>query len=420
MTTDVIIIGGGPAGAAASLFLQQRGIRSTIVEKDSFPRYHIGESMTGECGNCIASLGLSDEMARGGHPVKWGTAVYGPQGSTPFYVPVKGRSAEGSLFEASTWQVRRSKFDSMLLNTAVSRGADLIVGEAVAPIVSDGTVKGVQVRTGGSIAQLKAPLVIDASGQQTFLARSGITGRKKRGAYDNQVAIFSQVSGADRGTGRSRDDTLIFYQKRHHWAWFIPLDDVTVSVGVVVPKEYFAAKRESLKDFLGRELRELNPGLAARLLTSTFSEEVRAISNYSYEVSDFTGPGFLCVGDSHRFIDPVFSFGMFFAIKEAQLAAEAASAWFSGGNRTSQPFVEYARTANNGMNTIQELIDAFWNQPVPFSVFVHSRYVEDCIDMFAGRVYSPEPSPALLAFRKLNGRLSDPREAITRLPSLPI
>lgn len=420
MSNDVVIIGGGPAGSAVSLFLQQAGIRSTIVEKDPFPRYHIGESMTGECGNCIASLGLRDEMIRKGHPVKWGTAVYGPSGSVPFYVPVRARSPEGNLVDASTWQVRRSQFDSMLLDTAISRGADFVNGEAIAPIVRGGAVTGVKVRTAsGSVAQIDAPLVIDASGQRTFLARAGVTGPKDRGAYDNQVAIFSQVSGAVRETGRTKDDTLIFYQKKHHWAWWIPLDDDTVSVGVVVPKEYFTEKNESRRDFLARELRELNPGLSARLPEIRFTEEVRAISNYSYQVANFTGQGFLCIGDAHRFIDPVFSFGLFFAIKEAELASAAVSAWFNGANRDRpRPFAEFESVSTRGMNAIQDLIDAFWSQPIPFSVFVHSRYVDDCVDLFAGRVYPDEPSPGLLAFRKLNRRVTESTRDIARLSSL--
>ena len=362
--------------------------------------------MTGECGNCVTTLGLQEQMAKFAHPIKWGTRVFGPKGDSPFYVPVMARNAEGKQFANSTWQVRRSDFDAMLLDTARSRGVNVIEGEAIEPVRTGDAVTGVKFRTeAGAVETLDAKVVIDASGQSSFFAKSGLIGPKERGNYDNQVAIFSQVVGAIRDEGPTGADTLIFYQKQHHWAWFIPIDDETVSVGVVVPTGYFSGCGESKQDFLKREIRELNPELSRRIPDITLTEEVRAISNYSYHVTNFTGKGYLCIGDAHRFIDPVFSFGLFFAMKEAELAAAVVADHLRGvGRDLPNPFAAFEAMCNKGMDTIQELIDAFWNQPLAFAVFVHSRYTEDCIDMFAGRVYMDEPSRGLQAFRKLNGK----------------
>jgi len=406
MKTEVAIVGGGPGGAASALYLLQAGIRPVIIEKSPFPRYHIGESMTGECGNCIRTLGLEEEMRSRQHPVKWGVSVYGPKGANPFYVPVMGRSPAGDLFDASTWQVRRSDFDAMLLDTARARGAEFIQGEAMAPLREGNAVRGVRVRTAsGTMEDVQSSVLIDASGPSTFLCQAGATARKDRGNYDNQVAIFSQVSGALRDAGPVGGDTLIFYQQKNHWAWFIPLDDEMVSVGVVVPSEYFAGRKESKRDFLVRELHELNPELKRRLPEVHLTEEVRASSNYSYDIPQFTGDGFLCVGDSHRFIDPVFSFGLYFSLKESERAAATVAAYLNGAGRDdANPFAAYERRCQNGMDVIQELIDAFWNQPLAFALYVHHRHRADCIDMFAGRVYMEKPSAGLLAFRSLNGR----------------
>jgi flavin-dependent dehydrogenase len=361
--------------------------------------------MTGECGAAVKLLGLEEEMARFAHPVKWGTRVYGPKGDSPFYVPVKARTAEG-LLETSTWQVRRSDFDAMMLEIAKKRGVHVINGEALAPISNDNVVTGIRVRTEtGELEDIECDILVDASGQSTFLNRCGLIGPKDRGNYSNQVAIFSQVEDGIRDDDRTGADTLIFYQKKHHWGWFIPIDDKIVSVGIVVPAEYFASMKESKHDFLVRELGELNPELARRTPNRKLVEEARAISNYSYHIDSFTGRNYLCVGDAHRFIDPVFSFGMFFAMKEAELAADAIGRFLNGSKSgDANPFAEYERLCNQGMDTIQELVDAFWNQPLAFAVFVHSRYTDDCIDMFAGRVYMDEPSPGLQAFRKLNGK----------------
>ena len=108
MKVPVVIIGGGPAGAASAMFLAQHGIASTIVERESFPRYHIGESMSGECGAIVRLLGLEDEMTRRNFPIKRGLTVYGSGGTNAWFVPVMGRDNDWNLFPQTTWQVRRA------------------------------------------------------------------------------------------------------------------------------------------------------------------------------------------------------------------------------------------------------------------------------------------------------------------------
>lgn len=406
MKTDVVIVGGGPGGAACSLFLAGHGIRSVIVEKDAFPRYHIGESMTGECGALVKELGLEEKMARAAHPVKRGVTVYGPgrDGSNRFLVEVKGRRPDGQLEEGFTWQVRRSDFDSMLLDEARSRGAELVRGLATRPLSeADGAVRGVSVtRTDGSTEEIRGDVVVDASGNAAFLCRTGVTSPRREGRYDRQVAVFSQVRGALRDEGKHRNSTVIFYKEKLHWAWFIPLDEETVSIGVVIPVADFQARGESKHDFLVRELRELNPELARRIVEPELVEEARTIPNYSYEVDDFTGDGFVCIGDAHRFIDPIFSFGLFISMNEAKLAAGAIAAALGTERRGSgDPFAEHRRLCNVGLENVQDLIDGFWAEPLGFSYLVHRRHPDEMIDLLAGRVYDNAPTPALEQLRML-------------------
>ncbi len=404
MKTDVAIVGGGPGGTAHALFLAQRGISSVIIEKDGFPRYHIGESLTGECGNCLRDLGLAEDMHRAQHPVKWGVTVYGPEGKNSFWIPVMGRCPEKGLVEASTWQVRRSDFDAMLMNKATEAGATLVQGTASAALRDNGSVRGVQVEMAdGGTQDIEAQVVADASGMATFLCNAGVTSEKGRGTYDKQVAIFAQLSGAIRDEGKMQDNTLIFYRLKNHWAWFIPLDGEIVSVGVVVPSSYFLSRKESKHDFLVRELGELNPELKRRLPEFKLTDEVRAISNYSYEIKRYTGKGWLCIGDAHRFIDPVFSFGLYFSMKEAQQAAAHVDAYLGGANRDAEnPFAEFQRNSERGMNVIQDALDAFWDHPLAFAFFAHTRYVNDFIDLFAGRVYADSPSRGVQAIQAIN------------------
>lgn len=404
MKTDVLIIGAGPGGTATSMFLAEQGIRSVLVEKEQFPRYQIGESMTGECSGVIRALGLEQKMMSASHPIKRGVTVYGTGGKNAWFVPVMARDSEWKLTDQFTWQVRRSDFDRLMLNESQERGAELILGQATNPILDDdGRVLGVEIRTSeGEFKQIRSEVVVDASGQKTYLANAGVTGPKYSGSYDKQIAIYSQVAGAIRDDEPNRNDTLIFYQQKYHWAWFIPLDDDVVSVGVVAPAAYFKEKGESKHDFLVRELHELNPEMARRVPEIELTEEVRASVNYSYQVRGFGGNGFLCVGDAHRFIDPIFSFGLYVTMKEAQFASEAIRGYLAGETSgSSNPFYEHTLKCEMGIDILEDMIDSFWEYPLAFAMLVHVRYRELMIDLFAGRAYDRQPSTAVDEMRNL-------------------
>jgi ABC-type nitrate/sulfonate/bicarbonate transport system ATPase subunit/flavin-dependent dehydrogenase len=403
----VVIVGGGPGGAATALYLLRAGLRPTIIEKEKFPRYHIGESLTGECGACLRDLGLQELLYAEGNPIKHGVKVWGPAGRNSFWVEVQERTPENRLQPSWTWQAERSRFDQILLETAISRGANYLAGEAVSPVVADGRVTGVRFQSpNGTTSDLKAEVIVDASGQATFFANKGLASRKERG--DGGVAVFSKLAGLVRDFGDTPDqkpgNTLIFYRQKQHWAWFIPLDSDTVSIGVVTPSHYFSAQKLSKPDFLRRELTAINPELSRRITNLDFIDDVRAASSYSYRCRQFTGNGFLCVGDSHRFMDPIFSFGLSFAVKEAQYASEALVRYFNGeaGDRDN-PFAEYEALVDRGQDVIQDLVNCFWDFPLAFQMLVHRSHQEDMSDLFAGRVYGDtvKKSDGVMAMRKL-------------------
>jgi flavin-dependent dehydrogenase len=413
MKTDVLIIGGGPAGSASAMFLVRQGIKPVILEAENFPRYHIGESMTGAGGKVLRDLDLAPEMYRRRYPTKQGVKVYGQSKRGTWFVPVTGRDENWRLFDWDTWQVRRSNFDKMMLDEAIAGGATLLRGKALKPLIHDGSVRGAQIRMAdGGVQNIEVELLLDCSGQATWLAnQGGVTGPKYLGAYDRQIAIFSQVASAIRDNGGTRDthkdNTLIFYQQKYHWAWFIPLDEEVVSVGVVIPAAYFLEKKESKRDFYLRELREIHPELSGRIPEIRLVEDVHVIPNYSFQVKAFCGKGFMCIGDSHRFIDPIFSFGLTVAMREAQFAAPVIHAYLGGANRDRpNPFADHQLFCEQGIDVLEDVLDSFWEHPLAFAWSVHSRHTEYMTDMFAGRIYGHErqPSPALFDFRKLLGR----------------
>jgi flavin-dependent dehydrogenase len=391
------------------MYLKQQGIDSVIVEKVPFPRYHIGESMTAEAGVIVRGLGLEQWMNDVGHPVKHGVKVLGSRGSE-WFVPVMRRIGD-ELVDQTTWQVRRSVFDGKMQEEAVSRGATLVHGKVVRPLVGDdGAVQGLRVRSSEGEFDLEAEVVLDCSGQSTFLATHDVTGPKYLGAYDKQIAIFSQVAGFERDPGSDTDrtlepgNTLIYYKDKFLWAWCIPLDSDVMSVGVVSPSQYFLDTKESKEEFLRRELAERHPDLARRAEGTEFVEPVHVIPNYSFQVSHFTGKGFICIGDAHRFVDPIFSFGLYVTMREAGLAARAVKAYLEGeGRDAGNPFEQHAVKCEKATDVLEDLIDAFWENPLAFAVFVHSRYIEQMVDAFAGRIYEEDgqPSVAVQGFRKL-------------------
>jgi 2-polyprenyl-6-methoxyphenol hydroxylase-like FAD-dependent oxidoreductase len=129
--TNVLIVGGGPGGAVSAMFLLREGIKPIVLEQETFPRFHIGESMTGEAGQVLRRLGFEDKMQAASYPVKHGVKVYGADGVNSWFIPVSARTQEWKLSPGTTWQVRRSDFDEMLLEESKTRGTAVMRGKAV-------------------------------------------------------------------------------------------------------------------------------------------------------------------------------------------------------------------------------------------------------------------------------------------------
>ena len=413
MKTDVLIIGAGPGGAAAAMFLIREGIKPIIVEQEEFPRFHIGESMTGEAGAVLRRLGLEEAMLERKFPQKHGVRVFG---SSSWFIPVSCRDENWELQPASTWQVRRSDFDGLMVQEAQKRGAASVRGTAINVLQGeDGGVRGITIRKpDGTLEEIESEVVLDCSGMATFLANQKVTGPKYVGSYDKQIAFFAHVKGAIRDSEASgemaRDNTLIFYKKKYHWSWFIPVDQEVVSIGLVVPTAEFVSHKQTPDEFFRAYLPTINPELARRIEEIAFVEKVHVIPNYSYQVRGFCGKGFICIGDAHRFIDPIFSFGLSATMREAEFAIPHVVAYLKGkGRDEANPFDAYQRFVEKGTDNLEDMVDMFWEQPFAFAAFVHHRYRAELIDAFAGRIYETEhqPSKAILTFRTMLKRERD-------------
>ena len=391
-TYDVAIIGGGPGGAVLGAYLTSVGRSVAILERETFPRYHIGESLTGMGGEVLNELGLGDKMDEMLFPPKGGVKVIGHSAQSEFFVPVLW----------PTWQVRRDEFDTILLNHAITQGAVHLTGN-VRDIIRDGNrvigLTYVPSETPSSAPRsISCSIVADASGQHTLLSRLGIAGeRRDTEDFCRQIALFTQFRHARRDPGAMGNNTFIFYSKIHHWAWFIPISPDVVSVGVVMPNDIAQSAGESLEAAFDWGIQHINPNLRDRVVGCESIEPIRAIRNYSYTVEPFVGNGWLCVGDAHRFIDPIFSFGVSFAMLEARAAANAIQHYLTTGDESA--FQDYEQYCNRGQSGAFDLIRYFWKHPIFFGYNIRGRYRKDIIQMLGSDMHSPSLPPALSFMR---------------------
>jgi flavin-dependent dehydrogenase len=405
----VIILGGGPAGAVTAMYLLREGITPLIVERDDHPRFHVGESLTGATAIALKELGLGPAIEAQNYPVKHGAIFYGPDGKNEFWVGLVRRNEKGEQVPNSTWNVMRSTFDKILFDAALERGAAWMKATALSPIMKDDAVVGLTVRMpNGAVEKIYSEVLIDASGCATFLANHRVTGKKWPGNSDKQIALFTQFANTirDNGTELSQQpgNTLLYYQAKHYWAWFIPVNEELTSVGVVFRTDYFKKSGMSKEQMLLHECRHMTPVLSDRLPDLTPREPIHAIPNFSYRIDNYTGKGFFCIGDAHRFIDPIFAYGVYFGIQEGEFASKAIAQLLSGEIKTNgNPFADIERLCDEGNDVVEDIIGVLWEYPLAFQRIFTWRDKVDSLDLLAGHIYGEEAAKNLarIAVRKL-------------------
>src|ERR1700693_3937695 len=246
MDTDVLVIGGGPAGSTAAALLGRQRRRATLIQKGRHPRFHIGESLLPANLPLLQKLGVADEVRAIGMQ-KWGAE---------FISYWDGRQQDFRFSEAwnkslpYAYQVRRSEFDRILIRNAERAGAEVIEGARVdsGDLGDGGAPVRIQVQhENGTCRSWQAHFLIDASGRDTFLANRLLS--KRRNRQHNSAAIFGHFSGAQRNEG-DREGHISIYWFDHGWFWFIPLSDGATSVGAVVWPYYLKSRTRPVNDFL--------------------------------------------------------------------------------------------------------------------------------------------------------------------------
>ncbi|NUR92451.1 MAG: NAD(P)-binding protein [Nonomuraea sp.] len=351
---DTVIVGGGPAGAVTGALLAKRGYRVLILEKERFPRYHIGESLIIGMMTVLEELDLIDRLRGMGFPRKDGLSLV--WGKDRDLWNINFSEAVGAPYDYS-YHVRRAEFDELLLTRAAELGAVVRQEATVKEAVGDGTrVTGVRYTLAGEEHDRQATgrMVVEASGQARVLGRklSPVTWQDDL----RSVAHWSYWSPTN-DLPDGQNGNILVERVRDGWVWAIPVasDPPTMSVGFVTPTTELRK---------GRTLQELHDaGVEGSKVLRTLLEgservaEFRTTRDWSYLADSVAGPGWVSVGDSAGFIDPLFSGGVFLAILSAHPAAraidvalrapelerEAMAAYQSGHHTLLSNFLDYVR-----------------------------------------------------------------------------
>ncbi|MDO9466746.1 MAG: FAD-dependent oxidoreductase [Thiobacillus sp.] len=386
---DVLVIGGGPAGATAAALLAEKGHQVTLLEKAHHPRFHIGESLLPSNLPLFDKLGVRAEVEAIGME-KWGAEFVSPW-----------HQHRQSFEFADAWdksmprafQVRRSEFDEILIRNAARKGADVIEGCRVRNVEFLPDDAGALVRAehdDGRSETWQCRFLVDASGRDTFLGSRFKA--KQRNPRHNSAALYGHFRGAQRHTGKQEGHISIFWFD-HGWFWFIPLADGTTSIGAVTWPRHLRTRKKPVRDFF-LDLIAQCPALAARLKDAELVTEVEATGNFSYTCDRSHGANYLLLGDAYAFIDPVFSSGVMLAMNSAFVGADAVDTCLRRPEHAAQALRHFDRMVKHGPKEFSWFIYRVTNPTMrdlfmsPSNVF---RVKEALLSVLAGDIFGKTP-----------------------------
>ena len=399
---DVAIIGGGPAGSSMAAYLAREGVSCVVLEKEIFPRPHVGESLVPSSTRVFGELDFLPTMERAGFPHKYGAAWTSTTSSRVFTHDWDGlvgqKNVDISFHERQmsgidqdyTYHVDRGLFDTLLLQHANSFGAKVYEGIRVDKVDTSGDVAKLTYKMGRKDSTLTSRVIVDASGRHT------LTGRQKkwriRDSVFDQCAIHTWFEGFNRdctGEGNKKKDFIFvhFLPLTNTWVWQIPITDTITSIGVVTQRKHLSSSRASREEFFW-ECVDSRPELGTALRESTQLRPFKEEGDYSYAMSQLVDDRLLLVGDAGRFVDPIFSTGVSIALSSSRFAHKDILKSLETGNFSAEAFGDYQTTMKLGTRNWYRFISVYYRLNVLFTAFVNDpRYRVDVLKLLQGDVY---------------------------------
>jgi flavin-dependent dehydrogenase len=377
---DVIVIGGGPAGSTAATLLARKGFSVLLLERDRFPRFQIGESLLPYNNDLFARLGVTDKLKSGDFFPKYGAQFVTGDGKIEYTFRFD-RTLPPEY--SSSFQVKRAEFDELLLRNASSTGVDVREQTGVTSVdLSDPSRAVVQTNTG---ERHEARFVLDASGHGALLGNR--IGEKSDVESLKKVALFAHYRGVPLAEGRDAGNTVIVVLQ-NAWLWMIPVNKELMSVGLVVDRDHVRDCGLTPEELLNRTIAAA-PWVAARMRDAERVTQVYARRDFSYRMKRIVGENYALIGDAAGFLDPIFSTGVFMAMKSADIASNAVEARLRKGSM--RLLKRYQRDMSSALEKYFKFISNFYRREF-LEVFLqpgeHFGLLPVIVGVLAGNVFA--------------------------------
>lgn len=395
--SDVIIIGGGPAGSALGCYLSKAGIDNVILDRANHPRPHVGESLVMTTIRVFDDLNFLSVMEREGFVKKYGASWHETHGRETA-IRFADFPQEG-IFQEYTYHVDRSKFDLLLLKHAESLGSKVLQGVTVRKVIFEGQkAVGVQLQMLDKDIDLEGKIVVDASGRATLLGNQ--LGIKQNDPIFNQYAVHAWFEDVQRNKSETEDYIHIYFLPvERGWGWKIPITESITSIGVVTEREVYRQFKGDMEAFFHHHV-ETNEAFAGDMANAIRVNEFRTEGDYSYQMDKFVGNGWILIGDAARFVDPIFSSGVSVALTSAKFASEAIQRAMQNPQDQQAEFLTYEQTLKNGVSIWYEFIRLYYKLLPLFTKFIQKdEFRHDIHRLLQGEVFNRDDVPVLAAMR---------------------
>jgi len=354
---DAIVIGGGPAGSSAANFLVRKGHKVLLLERENFPRFHVGESLLPAAWDLWDDLGVTKEIEDAGFVVKQGVNfAFGPDKD----ITLLTREFPEYFQRPYTYHVERAKFDEILLRKAESLGAEVREGWLVKDVIMDGerAVGVVAGPKGGETEEYHASVIVDATGRDCVVGRK--LGLHRDDTVLNKISYWTHIRGGYREIMDDSCRTDI-HTINDGWIWYIPLADDVISVGPVLDtKKIKSWPEKTPQERFDRAVSEC-AAISKWMEGSTQIQDIQVVSNVSYLNKQFVGDGYILVGDASMFIDPVFSAGVTLAMRSAKFAAESIDRGLAAGGCNAETIDDYEAKFRKPVGRVFKLIHNWYD-----------------------------------------------------------